>query len=126
MSKSGPPDHENRWFRLGETAYFTFLLGPENAPKRDPKSYRNGAQNEQKTIKFEQSSNHFSRHFFNGFSMTFQWIFKGFLMDFQIFKWIFGGFSMVFQWILNGVVLVFWRFLAAPGVPLGFEQELCY
>ena len=52
---------------------------------------------------------------FNGFSMTFQWIFKGFSMDFQIFKWIFDGFSMVFQWILNGVVIVFWRFLAAPG-----------
>ena len=47
--------------------------------------------------------------------MTFQWIFKGFSMDFQIFKWIFDGFSMVFQWILNGVVIVFWRFLAAPG-----------
>ena len=35
------------------------------------------------------------------------------------FRWIFNG----FQWILNGVVIVFWRFLAAPGVPPSLNER---
>ena len=53
---------------------------------------------------------------FNGFSMSFQWVFKG-------VQWVFNGFSMGFQWVFNEFSMGFqWVFKGFQWFSMGFSR----